>query len=185
MALTKNFYSCCNLEGIIYSAKTGTDYNVGDVYIISAGNCYFATSDGPATAEVDDTGIWSLITVDGCENIECQPCPSPTPTPTSTVTPTVTRTPTQTPTITPTITTTSTVTPTVTPTPTNTPTPSPSPYPLTGYSVDVQYESIIVCCDGESSVNSYSPHPIYTDANGVPYAQLNAITLGGINGLNN
>ena len=29
------------------------------------------------------------------------------------------------------------------------------------------------------------PHPIYTDANGVPYAQLNAITLGGFNGLNN
>ena len=33
MALTKNFYSCCDPEGIIYSAKTGNDYNVGDVYI--------------------------------------------------------------------------------------------------------------------------------------------------------
>jgi hypothetical protein len=29
------------------------------------------------------------------------------------------------------------------------------------------------------------PHPIFTDAYGVPYAQLNAITLGGFNGLNN
>ena len=80
MALTKNFYSCCNLEGIIYSAKSGTDYTVGSVYIVSAGNCYYATSDGPATAEVDDT--WSPIPSDGCENPECQPCPTPTPTPT-------------------------------------------------------------------------------------------------------
>jgi hypothetical protein len=30
-----------------------------------------------------------------------------------------------------------------------------------------------------------APHPIFTDAYGVPYAQLNAITLGGFNGLNN
>jgi hypothetical protein len=29
------------------------------------------------------------------------------------------------------------------------------------------------------------PHPIYTDADGVSYVQLNAITLGGFNGLNN
>jgi hypothetical protein len=33
--------------------------------------------------------------------------------------------------------------------------------------------------------NGVAPHPIFTDANGVPFAQLNAITLGGVNGLNN
>lgn len=33
--------------------------------------------------------------------------------------------------------------------------------------------------------NAVAPHPIYTDADGVEYVQLNAITLGGVNGLNN
>ncbi|MEI7487140.1 MAG: hypothetical protein WCJ72_06965 [Chryseobacterium sp.] len=33
--------------------------------------------------------------------------------------------------------------------------------------------------------NGVAPHPIYTDAYGVEYVQLNAITLGGFNGLNN
>jgi hypothetical protein len=61
--------------------------------------------------------------------------------------------------------------------------------PLSGIGVNVQYEYT------EGMLGSFSggtlppgttvPHPIYTDANGVPYAQLNAITLGGFNGLNN
>jgi hypothetical protein len=33
--------------------------------------------------------------------------------------------------------------------------------------------------------NTVAPHPIYTDADGVEFVQLNAITLGGFNGLNN
>jgi len=119
--------------------------------------------------------------------------PTVTATVTSTITPTPTKTatPTVTPTITPTKTVTPTITPTLTPTPTNTPTPSPSPYPLTGYSVDVQYEYTIAML-GNVSGGTYlnpsdtvAPHPIFTDANGVPYAQLNGITLGGFNGLNN
>ena len=32
--------------------------------------------------------------------------------------------------------------------------------------------------------NGFAPHPVYTDADGVEFVQLNAITLGGFNGLN-
>ena len=110
---------------------------------------------------------------------------TPTVTPTTSVTPTVT----STPTITPTKTATPTVTPTNTPTPTSTPTPSPSPYPFSGYGVDVQYAYTIEILGsfsgGTAPTGAIAPHPIFTDANGVPYAQLNAITLGGVNGLNN
>ena len=123
------------------------------------------------------------------------PTPTNTPTNTSTPTntPTNTRTQTPTPTNTPTNTGTPTNTPTNTPTPTQTQTPSPSPYPLTGYSVDNQYAYTVEILGNFSGgsiteggpANGIAPHPIYTDAYGVPYAQLNAITLGGFNGLNN
>jgi len=32
-ALTKNFYNCCDIGGIIYSAKSGNDYVVGSVWL--------------------------------------------------------------------------------------------------------------------------------------------------------
>ena len=222
MALTKNFYSCCDPEGIIYSGKSGNDYNVGDVYIISLGNCYNATSNGPATQEVDDTS-WSFLAGENCSFNECLPCPTPTPTPTSTVTPTVTRTPTATPTITPTKTTTPTVTPTTSVTPTNTPTntpttsvtptntitptitptntqtptktptqtPTPSFTPFwTGITADEQYATTFIdCCDVSGTTvpsDSYIPHPVWTDNDGnFSITQLNAVALGGFNGLNN
>ena len=123
-----------------------------------------------------------------------------TPTPTPTVTPTVTptNTPTGTAAVTPTPTRTAAVTSTPTPTqtgtaavtPTPTPTPTPSQYPFSGLSADSQYAytlDILGSFSGGSAdfSGAYAPHPIYTDANGVPYAQLNAITIGGFNGLNN
>jgi hypothetical protein len=123
-----------------------------------------------------------------------------TPTPTPTVTPSVTptNTPTGTAAVTPTPTNTQTGTAAVTPTPTNTqtgtasvtPTPTPSQYPFSGLSANSQYDytlGILGSFSGGSAnfSGAYAPHPIYTDANGVPYAQLNAITLGGFNGLNN
>jgi hypothetical protein len=123
------------------------------------------------------------------------PTPSVTTTKTSTptVTPTNTSTPRNTPSVTATNTPTVTKTPTNTPTPTSTPTPSPSPYPLSGYSVDNQYAYTVEILGNFSGgsitiggpANGVAPHPIFTDANGVPFAQLNAITLGGVNGLNN
>ena len=123
------------------------------------------------------------------------PTPTNTPTNTSTPTntPTNTSTQTPTPTNTPTNTGTPTNTPTNTPTPTQTQTPSPSPWPLSGISVDNQYAYTVEILGNFSGgsiteggpANGIAPHPIYTDAYGVPYAQLNAITLGGFNGLNN
>jgi hypothetical protein len=81
------------------------------------------------------------------------------------------------------------VTPTNTPTPTKTPTPTPTQYPFSGIGVDVQYEYTIGMLGsfsgGTAPEGAIAPHPIFTDANGVPYAQLNGITLGGFNGLNN
>ncbi len=120
------------------------------------------------------------------------PSITPSITPTKTVTPTVTNTPSITPTITPTKTVTPTITPTLTPTPTNTPTPSLTPF-FSGFSVDQQYDYTVEILGNFSggSINEggpadgIAPHPVYTDGNGVPYVQLNAITLGGVNGLNN
>jgi hypothetical protein len=112
---------------------------------------------------------------------------TPSVTPTNTVTPTKTATPT----VTPTKTSTPTVTPTNTATPTKTPTPSPTQWPFSGIGVNQQYEYTIAMLgnvSGGTQMNpsgTTAPHPIYTDAYGVPYAQLNAITLGGVNGLNN
>ena len=202
--LTKNFYSCCDIGGIIYSAKSGTDYVVGSVYITFGppNTCYNATIDGPATAEVDDTVIWSPIPGD-CSYPECPECPTPTPTntqtptitPTASVTPTNTQTPTITPTktttptpttsVTPTNTQTPTITPTNTTTPTVTPTNTTTPTPTPTLTQTPLYQYFIVCCEIEGSIDSYSPHPIYTDADGVEYVQRTAITLGGFNGLNN
>jgi hypothetical protein len=91
--------------------------------------------------------------------------------------------------VTPTNTTTPTVTPTVTPSVTPTNTPTPSQYPFSGIGVDVQYEYTIEMLGsfsgGTAPEGAIAPHPIFTDANGVPYAQLNGIALGGFNGLNN
>jgi len=39
--------------------------------------------------------------------------------------------------------------------------------------------------DGNTVIVVNPPHPVWTDAYGVPVTQLNMITLGGINGLNN
>lgn len=115
--------------------------------------------------------------------------PTVTKTPTNTPSVTATNTPTNTPSVTTTKTPTPTKTPTQTPTPTSTPTPTPSPWPLSGISVNNQYAyTIEILGDfsgGTAPVGAIAPHPIFTDADGVPYAQLNAITLGGVNGLNN
>ena len=114
---------------------------------------------------------------------------TPSVTPTTTITPSVTPTTTITPSVTPTKTVTPSVTSTPTVTPTTTPTPTPSSFPFSGYGVNVQYEYTIEMLGdfsgGTAPSGITAPHPIYTDANGVPFAQLNAITLGGFNGLNN
>ena len=174
---------------------------------VSSQGCYEIVD----TAE-PGTGTDAVLTL-GTNYGDCSTClsanPTPTPTPTVTQTPTTTQTPTVTPTktVTPTVTSTNTPTPTVTstntptptntptgtsaytPTPTTTPTPTPSQYPFSGIGVDVQYAYTIEILGsfsgGTAPEGAIAPHPIFTDANGIPYAQLNAITLGGFNGLNN
>jgi hypothetical protein len=91
---TNNFYNCCDIGGVIYSGSTDKTYGVGLTYT-NNGGCYVATSDGPATAIVDDSGTWVLLN-DGCSNGECPSCPTPTATPV-TPTPTITPSPTPTP----------------------------------------------------------------------------------------
>jgi hypothetical protein len=61
------------------------------------------------------------------------------------------------------------------------------------YSANTQYDYTIGILGNFSGgsitdggpANGFAPHPIYTDADGVEFVQLNAITLGGFNGLNN
>ena len=144
----------------------------------------------------------ATVTATATETSTMTPTPTNTATQTQTPTNTATKTPTPTPTgtagVTPTPTGTAGVTPTPTktstPTPTGTaavtPTPTPSQYPFSGLSADSQYAytlEILGSFSGGSAdfSGANAPHPIYTDANGVPYAQLNAITIGGFNGLNN
>ena len=119
---------------------------------------------------------------------------TPTVTPTNTVTPSVTasNTPTQTqtgtPAVTPTKTTTQTPTQTQTGTPAITPTPSFTPN-WTGFSADEQYAYTIDILGGFSGgtapAGAIAPHPVFTDEYGAPISQLNGITLGGFDGLNN
>jgi hypothetical protein len=114
--------------------------------------------------------------------VETTPTPSPTPTPTPTNEPQLTPVPSPTPSSTP--------LPPVPPGPS--PTPSSTPIPLSGISVNAKYEYTAammgVYSNGmivEPTSNIFIPHPVYTDENGVPYVQMNAITIGGFNGLNN
>jgi hypothetical protein len=111
-----------------------------------------------------------------------------TPTPTPTITPSVT----PTPTITPSVTTTKTPTPSVTTTKTPTPTPSETPYGI--FDVNKYYEY------GTGQTGSFSggtwdtslenvPHPVsyanlVQDGKKGTITQMNAITIGGFNGLN-
>jgi len=119
---------------------------------------------------------------------------TPTLTPTNTATPSVTPTNTMTPTKTgtPPVTPTKTPTPTVTSTPTGTPPVTPTPTPtffFTGFSADQQYAYTIDILGGFSGGTApdgaIAPHPVFLDENGVPVQQLNGITLGGFQGLNN
>ena len=128
--------------------------------------------------------------------------PTPSVTTTQTGTPSVTTTQTGTPNVTPTktptpsVTTTQTGTAAITPTPTQTQTgtpavtPTPSHTPNYVISADQQYAytlEILGSFSGGSAdfSGAYAPHPIFTNQLGEAVQQLNGITLGGFNGLNN
>ena len=126
---------------------------------------------------------------------------TPTVTPTTTVTPSITPTRTVTPTVTssvtPTVTPTRTVTPTITPTPsitpTNTPTPSitptPSFTPFFTIEEGYDYQMCVICPDGSGGYTytpTTVPHPVASNAQeNISIVQMNAVVIGGPNGLNN
>jgi hypothetical protein len=64
---------------------------------------------------------------------------------------------------------------------------------MSTYSANTQYEYTVEILGNFSGgsitqggpANGVAPHPVYTDADGVEFIQLNAITLGGFDGLNN
>ena len=71
-----------------------------------------------------------------------------------------------------------------------TPTPNPTPTLTLTISVNEQYATdFIDCCDVSGTTipsDSYVPHPVWTNNDGnISITQLNAVTLGGFNGLNN
>lgn len=159
----------------------------------------------PTTTSTSTPTTTSTPTPTDTPSVTPTPSITASPTDTPSVTPTTTPTPTQTGTaaITPSVTTTKTSTPTptgtsgVTPTPTKTPTGTPSVTPtpsntpgFTGFSADQQYEYTLDMLGsfsgGSADFNgAYAPHPIFTNELGVAVQQLNGITLGGFNGLNN
>jgi hypothetical protein len=52
-----------------------------------------------------------------------------------------------------------------------------------------EYTECVICCDcgstGSTVTQVSPPHPVWTDGYGTPVNQLNMVTLGGMNGLNN
>lgn len=57
-------------------------------------------------------------------------------------------------------------------------------YPLSATSANTETLVCVVPCSGET-YTVVPPHPIWTDGQNNPVIQLNAVTLGGMNGLNN
>ena len=51
-------------------------------------------------------------------------------------------------------------------------------------SVNPEYTLCVKDCDG-NVVELFFPHPVWTNEYGTAVTQLNAVTLGGVNGLNN
>jgi hypothetical protein len=59
---------------------------------------------------------------------------------------------------------------------------------LNGFSAGTESTICVVCCPcttGETITSVSAPHPTWTNGQGQAIVQLNAITLGGPNGLNN
>jgi hypothetical protein len=142
------------------------------------------------------TYTWTASNGDYVELIvNAEPEPTPTPTETAAVTPTPTPTvtaevtPTPTPTVTAEVTPTPTGTPAVTPTPSVTVTPSaePSPTPTPSatsviYSANTDSSVCVECGDNIAIIEP--EHPVWTNLYGQSVVQMNAIELGGRNGLN-
>ena len=153
----------------------------GNGYYVSIGSCPLPTPTPSVTSSVTPTNTATNTA-------------TPSVTPTQTGTPAVTPTQTGTPTVTPTVTPTKTTTPTPTGTPTGTPALTPTPSVTIGFVkyVNQQYQYTIGMLGnvsgGTEMVPSGAtvPYQVMTSEDGDEViVQLNAISLGGFNGLNN
>jgi hypothetical protein len=200
MALNYYIASSCS-SSTNYYIKIETDLIEGKIYdlvIPGANGCYTIAPgfDTPLafTATIFN-GPWNTC-------IEClgdvTPTPTasntstPTPTTTQTQTPTNTATKTPTPSITASPTGTAGVTPTPTGTPASTPTSTPTPSVTIGFVIEVnqQYQYTIGMLGsfsgGTAPSGSTVPYSVMTSEDGDEViVQLNAISLGGFQGLNN
>jgi len=203
-----NYYiaSSCNSTTVleIKSEDNLIEGKIYDLIIPGANGCYsiaFGSETPLAYTATIFNGPWNSC-------VECLGEPTQTQTPTNTasqtqtptpsVTTTQTSTPTQTasntptPSITASPTGTAAVTPTPTGTPASTPTQTPTPTVTFNYTIYVneQYEYTLGMLGsfsgGTAPSGSTVPYQVMTDENGnVTVVQLNAISLGGFQGLNN
>ena len=186
---------CTNLVEVVSDFNTFS-VNVNGVYYLTFTG---STPEGCYTIVSGDTIPTDGVLTVSSDYVTCVACgivPTPTPTPTPSATVAVTPTPSGTAAVTPTPSGTAGVTPTPTrtppSTPTNTPTPSATPF-YSGISVNQNYEYTAAMLGsfsgGTLPPGTNVPHPEYASdlPNGetIQVVQLNAITLGGFNGLNN
>ena len=206
-----NYYIASSCSSVAnYNIKIETNLIEGKIYdlvIPGANGCYTIGPGFDTPLAITATifnGPWNICT-ECVGDITPTPTASNTPTPTQTQTPTNTATQTQTPTPTNTATKTPTpsitasptgtaaITPTPTGTPATTPTATPTPSVTIGFVkyVNQQYQYTIGMLgnvSGGSYVTSGTsvPYQVMTSEDGDEViVQLNAIALGGFNGLNN
>ncbi len=167
-----NLPSCTDLGGTVGNDSVFVS-TIGNTITLTVPSILMTCNSGNPDGDIQYLQANNTVTI-----IEVTPTPSPTPTPTPSPTSSIVTTPTPTPT--------KTSSPTPSVTPTNTP--SPTFIPLSGIGVNIQYEytlEMLGSFAGTQITGLTVPHPVFTDANGVPYAQLDAVTIGGFNGLNN
>jgi len=165
--------SCTDLGGTV--GDDSVFYNItGNTITLTVPPVLMTCNSGSPDGDIQYLQANNTVTI-----VEVTPTPSPTPTPTPSPTGSIVITPTPTPT--------KTSTPTPSITPTNTPSPTFIPY--TGVPVNEFYAYDINILGnfsgGTAPSGSTAPHPIMIGNDGIPYAQMNAIQIGGFGGLNN
>jgi len=170
---TINLPSCTDLGGTVGNENVFLNIN-GNTITLTVPPELMTCDSGSPDGDIQYLQANNTVTV-----VEVTPTPSPTPTPTPSPTGSIVITPTPTPT--------KTSTPTPSITPTNTPSPTFIPY--TGVPVNEFYAYDINILGnfsgGTAPSGSTAPHPIMIGNDGIPYAQMNAIQIGGFGGLNN
>jgi len=171
---TINIPSCTNLGGTV--GDDGVFYDItGNTITLTVPPVLMTCDSGSPDGDIQYLQANNTVTI--IEPTTPTPTPSVTPTPTPSSTGSIVTTPTPTKTSSP--------TPSVTPTNT----PSPTFIPYTGVPVNDFYAyTIEILGDfsgGTAPAGATVPHPIMIGNDGIPYAQMNAVQIGGFGGLNN